>query len=281
MPESMAVAVDIGGTKVAAGLVDASGRLVHKSSVPTERGGAGALTDCVLALIEREIEGAAQEIVGVGVAVAAAVDPGTGDVLWAPNIPGWVDVPLGRLVGEATNLPVSVGFDGQFAALGEHWAGAGRGVRNMVLIVIGTGVGGGLILDGRLYHGSQNLAGAAGWLVVEPDHVTTEQSRSQGNLESIVSGPAIVRSAEQLLSLEGEHALDGPITTASVIQRALDGDVICQRVLQHAGNCLGRAVAGIVSLLNPDLVLLGGGLGSTGIFLDAGQGGSRFVRSAD
>lgn len=265
--EYVAVAVDIGGTKVSAGLVDGDGKLLYRTAMPTDPSRLDDLTDRVLALIDDVIDQAKQEIAGVGIGIAAAVDPAAGHVLWAPNIPGWVDIPLGRIVHEATGLPANVGFDGHFAALGEHWVGGGRGVRNMVLVIIGTGVGGGLILDGRLYHGAQNLAGAVGWMIAQPNTLDTELSRSFGNVESLVSGPAIVRSAEQSRGDDAQHT--EPVTSESVVQCALNGDAVSQDILRRAGDCLGRAVAGIVSLLNPELVLLGGGVGSTGVYLDA------------
>jgi glucokinase len=268
-PARVAVAVDIGGTKVAVGLVDEAGHLTNKSSAPVGDGDAAKLTDRVLTQIEEAIAQTGREVVGIGVSVAAAIDRSTGDVLWAPNIPGWVDVPLGRLIQDQTHLPVTVGFDGHMAALGEHWAGAGRGTRNMVLIVIGTGIGGGLILDGSLYHGAQNLAGALGWMIVEPDLMETKQSRSRGNLEITSSGPAIVRSAAEMADARDRSSLQDTVTAESVIQQALDGATVSQEVIRLAGMRLGRAVVSIVGLLNPDLVLLGGGLGSTGVFLDA------------
>jgi glucokinase len=265
--EHVAVGVDIGGTKVSAGLVDGGGALLYRTAMPTDGARADDLTDRVLALIDDVIDQAVQEVAGVGIGIAAAVDPAVGQVLWAPNIPGWVDIPLGRLVHEATGLPANVGFDGHFAALGEHWVGRGRGVCNMVLVIIGTGVGGGLILDGRLYQGAQNLAGAVGWMVAEPDSLGTDVSRSLGNVESLVSGPAIVRSAEQSRPDDAQRA--EAVTPESVVQWALNGDAVSQDILRRAGDCLGRAVVGIVSLLNPELVLLGGGVGTTGVYLDA------------
>jgi glucokinase len=125
-PGNIAAVVDIGGTKVAAGLVTESGHLLHKISIPTDQHGAQNVLDTVLALVGSEVERSEQEVVGIGVSVAGAVDRSTGGVRWAPNIAGWQDIPLGRLLREATNLPVMVGFDGHLTALGEHWKGAGE-----------------------------------------------------------------------------------------------------------------------------------------------------------
>jgi glucokinase len=228
--------------------------LLHAVSQRMVQAGAGALLDAVVALAMAERARAPGPVDGVGVSVAAAVDPVKGTVHYAPNIPAWRDFPLGRLLGAALDLPVAVGFDGHLAALGEHWVGAGRGTRNMVLLVIGTGIGAGLILDGALYRGSDNLAGAAGWMVVDPATVELDPSRSKGNLESISSGSALARAACR--------------TAEEALAAAQAGDEGAAKAVDRAATSLGFAVAGIVSLLNPELVVLGGGLGSTGAFLE-------------
>ena len=249
----VAVALDIGGTKVAAGCVDRDGRLLHTVSQPTVLDSPQALLNAVVALAADECQRAPGPVVGVGVSMAGAVEPSSGDVRYAPNIPAWRDVALGRALRDAVELPVAVGFDGHLAALGEHWVGAGRGTQNMVLLVIGTGIGGGLILDGALYRGSDNLAGAAGWMVVDPATVGSRFSRAKGNLESIASGPGLAEAA----GMAAEEALAA----------ARAGDADAREAIERAATFLAHAVAGIVSLLNPELVVLGGGLGSTGAFL--------------
>jgi len=255
-----AVAVDIGGTKIAAAGVARDGRLAHSVSVPTPRDDPGALLDAVVSLIGGVREAASGRAAGVGVAVAGAVDPDSGDVRYAPNIPGLREVPLRRLLSDATGLPVLVGFDGHLTALGEYWAGAGRGCRNMVLLTVGTGIGGGLILDGRLYRGSDNLAGAAGWMIADPAALAAGGSRSAGNLESVSAGPAIAASHRPAGDGGGACAED-------VVAAARAGDHHAQEVLSDASRFLAHTVTGIVSLLNPEKVIIGGGLGSTGVFL--------------
>ena len=256
-----AVAVDIGGTKIAAAGVARNGRLAHRVSVPTPRDDPDALVDAVVALIGGVREAASGRAAGVGVAVAGAVDPDSGDVRYAPNIPGLQEVPLRRLLSEAAGLPVLVGLDGHLTALGEYRAGAGRGCRNMVLLTVGTGIGGGLILDGRLYRGSDNLAGAAGWMIADPASLATAGSRSVGNLESVSAGPAIAASHRP----SGDGG--GDAIAEDVVAAARAGDPRAQEMLSDASRFLAHTVTGIVSLLNPEKVIIGGGLGSTGIFL--------------
>jgi glucokinase len=256
-----AAAVDIGGTKIAAGAVARNGQLAHRTAVPTPGDDPHALLDAVVGLIRGVCQAAGGRPAGVGVAVAGAVDPDRGQVHYAPNIPALHECPLRELLSEAVGLPVLIGFDGHLSALGEYWAGAGRGTRNMVLLTVGTGIGGGLILDGRLYRGSDNLAGAAGWMIADPAALGAPGSRSVGNLESVSAGPAIAaahRSAGQ----------GGGASAEDVLAAARAGDQRAQAVLGDAGRFLAHAVTGMVSLLNPDKVIIGGGLGSTGIFLD-------------
>jgi glucokinase len=257
----LAVAVDVGGTKIAAGAVARNGQLLHSVSVPTPRDDPRALLDAVVSLVRGVCEAVSGSPAGVGVAVAGAVDPDRGEVRYAPNIPALHELPLRRLLGEAVGLRVLVGFDGHLTALGEHRVGAGRGTRNMVLLTVGTGIGGGLILDGRLYRGSDNLAGAAGWMIADPATLGTAGARSAGNLENVSAGPAIAA----MLRPAGN---DGALTSAEdVLAAARAGDQDACAVLGDAGRHLAYAVTGIVSLLNPDMVIIGGGLGSTGIFL--------------
>ncbi|HEX6506558.1 MAG TPA: ROK family protein [Chloroflexota bacterium] len=263
----VAAAVDIGGTKVAAGLVSESGSLLHQACISTRGRGGQALVEAALDLVRGELAQTAGRVVGIGVSVAGAVDSSRGRVLWSPNIPGWHDIQLGRPLSEATGLPVVVGFDGHLTALGESWKGAGQGARNMVLLIIGTGVGGGMIQDGHLYRGSDNLAGAAGWIIVDPQTSDSPSSLAKGNLESVASGPAIATAAERMLREGTPSSLHLPVTAEAVVNGAIEGDNVSIAVLDHAGACLGRAVAGIVSLMNPELVVLGGGVGSTGVFV--------------
>jgi len=258
---AFAVGVDVGATKIAAGAVATNGRLAGSVCVPTPRSDARALLDAVVSLVRGVCEAAGGHPAGVGVAVAGAVDPARGDVHYAPNIPALHEFPLRRLLSEAVGLPVLVGFDGHLTALGEHRMGAGRGCRNMVLLTVGTGIGGGLILDGRLYRGSDNLAGAAGWMVADPATVDAAGSRSVGNLENVSAGPAI--AAVHRPAGIG----DGHTSAEDVLAAARAGDQDAQEVLSEASRFLGHAVTGIVSLLNPEKVIIGGGLGSTGIFL--------------
>lgn len=259
---SLAIALDLGGTKIAAALINTRGKILRKIKVWTDRRDAEAPIRQLIALARQLLQEVPPEAVrGIGVAVPAVVDPSRGLVRWAPNLPGWQDVPLREQMERALGLPVWVDFDGHLAALGEHWRGAGRGAQNMVFVIIGTGIGGGMILGGRLHRGHTNIAGGIGWLVVDRQAAQTPEARAIGCLESLAAGPAIARRASVFM---------GPdVSAEAVFQAAAGGDPKARALLEEVAITLGLGIANIVSLLNPELVVLGGGVGAaSGLFLD-------------
>jgi len=206
----------------------------------------------------------------VGVGVPGAFDPVT-ETVWAPNLPGWTRTPLKRLLEKSLGRPVFVEGDRNVQALAEAWKGVGRSgdIRNLVFLTVGTGIGAGLIIDGRVVSGTRGLAGAAGWMAVS-DKWQPHFARV-GCLESQSAGPAVARLGQSALrrdprSLMGVLARAGGVrlTGEMVTQAARRGDTAARAVLEEVGAHLGRGVANIVSLLNPQVVVLGGGLGSAG-----------------
>ena len=243
----VAIALDVGGTKIAGALVTRDARIVARHQVGVDaRGGSRAVRQ-VLALAERlAAEG---DALGVGVAVPAVIDRARRTVVWAPNIRGWRRVALAELLERSLGLPALLEQDGHAAAIGESWRGAARGVRNVVMLVIGTGIGGGMILDGRPYRGSDGLAGAAGWF-------TAGQSPCRSGLrlpglESLVAGPGIAHRAGVASGRSEE-----------VFAAAAAGDEVARQIVAETAEVLGLAIADVVSLLNPDLIVLGGGVGA-------------------
>lgn len=242
-----ALAIDVGGTKIAASLVDETGRLRGRLDVQTDpRGGEPVVRQVIeLARLAARDAGA----LGIGVAVPAVVDQGGRVVRWAPNIRGWRNVRLAARLEEALSLPAHLEYDGQASAAGEQWVGAARGVDNVVMLVIGTGIGGGIICDGRVYRGSDGLAGAIGWLSCGGGAATSRVRRKVPALESVAAGPAIARRGRRRLAVD-------------VFAAAAAGNARARRVIEATTELLGCVVADLVSLLNPDLVVLGGGVGS-------------------
>lgn len=243
----LTVALDVGGTKVAGGLVDADGRVLARERTSS----AGAdLTGRVARLARTLVDRAGGTVAGVGLSVAGAVEPATGVVTFAPNLPSWNGVAVGPELSAALGgLPVVLGYDGHAGALGEHWRGAGRGARSLAFLIIGTGVGGGLVLDGRLHLGAHRIAGAAGWMVTDPAQTRTPEGRARGGLESVAAGPAIAAAA-------------GLADARAVAAAAAQGHPAAVAAVDRAAAAVGHAAVGIVSLLDVDAVVLGGGVGA-------------------
>jgi len=259
-----ALALDIGGTKLAAAVVDDAGRLRGRSRVPSPTGtDAEALYEALIVCAAAALRGAdttPSDLAGVGVAVGGPMIWPAGEV--SPlNIPAWRDFPLRkRLAEEFAADPVLVHNDAVGLAVGEHWKGAGAGTRNLLGITVSTGVGGGLILDGRLYHGTSGNAGHFGHLVVETDGPPCACG-GRGCVEAIASGPNAVR-----------HALAGgwrpaPGVTADGIAlaaAATAGDPVATHHLARAGRAVGVAVASCANLLDLQVAAIVGGFSQSG-----------------
>ncbi len=274
MSKTLVLGLDLGGTKIAAGVVESSGRLLSNVRLTTPasglKGDLAALFDAAHSAVG-VAKLAWKKIRAVGVGVPGAFDPKT-ETVWAPNLPGWKTVPLKRLLGKALARPIFVEGDRNVQALAEVWLegrrGKGRG-RNLVFLTVGTGIGAGLICDGRLISGTRGVSGAAGWLAVS-ENWRAEFARV-GCLEALAAGPAVARIARQALrrnpfSIIKDIAWAGgsKVTAEAVTVSALAGDPTARKVLEQVGTNLGRGVANIVSLLNPDVVVVGGGLAQAG-----------------
>lgn len=254
------IAVDLGGTKVAVGVVLPEGRLAARVQEPTSRHGPAAVVDQIARLARAAVASAAprtpgldlRACAGVAVACPGPVDPARGIVHSPPNLPGWGDEPVRDRVAEALDLPARVANDADCAALGEWAFGAGRGTRHLVYVTVSTGVGGGLVLDGRLWMGTVS-AGEIGHLQVDPDGPLCGCGR-RGCLEALASGPAI---AWRYAALRGEQ---GPADAASVFASARAGDPAAAQAIDEAGRALGRTLGGLVNVLAPERIVLGGGV---------------------
>lgn len=261
--------LDLGGTKIAAGVVDAEGNLLSHLRVPTPARGVrsdlAALFDVALAAVSAA-KIPWRRIRALGVGVPGAFDPQT-ETVWAPNLPGWSKVRLKSLMEKALGRPAFAEGDRNVQALGEAWLGWGaRGdVRNLVLLTVGTGIGAGLISEGRLISGAHGVSGAAGWMVI--DRVWKPEYSRQGCFEALGAGAALARLGERALKQNRKSWIGilarqnaGRITAEVVAAAARRGDQAARRALEEVGINLGLGVANIVSLLNPEVVVLGGGL---------------------
>ena len=247
-----ALVADLGGTKIAAARVEDSGEITHRLVVPTPPEGGVAVVDAITCLFRRLPADGVSEL-GVGVPGLAHQD-GT---VWAPNIKNWENMPLGTMLGERFKLPVLVESDRNAFVTGEVWLGSAQTCSDVVFVAIGTGIGAGIISGGRLIRGSSELAGCLGWMAVR-DHFLP-MYEAVGCLESHSAGPAIGRAASR--------ALRRPADAREVLKLARHGDPRARKVIAEAGYYLGLALANLVDILNPQMIVIGGGVAAAGNLL--------------
>ncbi len=258
------LALDIGGTKLAAAIVDPTGRVSATARVPTPHGRsvkAESLFKTVLALLERFTDAVgATEWAGIGVGCGGPMTWPAGEV--SPlNIPAWRDFPLrARLQERFPDTTVRIHNDAVCVAVGEHWRGAGRGTKNVLGMVVSTGVGGGLVLGGHLVDGASGNAGHIGHVVVDPDGPECVCG-GRGCLEAIARGPALAEWAKA----QGWRSSGG--TARDLVDDASRGHAIALAAMDRAGTALGIAIASSAHLLDLDVVAVGGGLSQAGPLL--------------
>jgi len=262
-----ALAIDIGGTKLAVGLVEPGGRVLAWVQVPTPaRLDAEQLWRTVNVLIGQVLDRAdvaPADLVGCGCGCGGPMEWPAG--LVSPlNIPAWREFPLRRRLAERLGgIPVRVHNDAICMVAGEHWRGAGRGRRNVLGIVVSTGVGGGLVLDGRLLEGASGNAGHIGHVVVEPDGGPECGCGGHGCLEAVARGPALVHWA-QAKGWRPDHA---DATAKDLAGDAALGHAIARAAMRRAGQALGVAIASATCLCDLEVVSIGGGLSQAGTLL--------------
>jgi glucokinase len=267
-----ALGVDVGGTKVAAGLVDADGKIILQTRVPMPaRGSAAEGFAAVQSAIESVFAAhpeARSALDGIGICAPGPLDPTTGVILNPPNVPCWRNFPLAAEVQRVFGLPAKVDNDGNAAALAEAIWGAGVGYRNVFYATLGTGIGSGIVFDRRIYHGRTGSAAEGG-------HVTIDFRGPQcgcgkrGCIEALCSGPAIARRARERLaqSLDADSkmfALAGgdanSVTTETVAEAFRQGDALAAEVLEETAEYLAIWAGNIIDLLEPDVFIFGGGV---------------------
>jgi glucokinase len=255
------LAVDLGGTKCSAAVVDCRGRIVSRRTVSVDLSSSSAP---VLQIVRLAKEFAAEKqpkraFVAAAIAVPGLVRP-TGTV-WAPNLPGWQRIPLASRLERLLGIPVIVESDRNAAVLGECWRGAAQGKSDAIVLMIGTGIGAGILSGGRVLRGAHELSGCAGWLTIgaEPPGVA-----GIGELESLAAGPAIARTALQRIRAGEESILSrsdpSQVTAHEVAAAARHGDRLALDVFARVGALLGYGIANIVSLFDPQILILGGGM---------------------
>lgn len=260
MTGDLTLALDVGGTKIAAGLVDADGSLVQRAQRPTPDGDAETVWDAVAALLSETLAAADRSVTAVGVASAGPIDVPGGTV--SPiNITEWMHFPIVERVATTTGLPVRLGGDGLCMALGERWRGAGRGARFMLGMVVSTGIGGGLVLDGSPFHGRTGNAGHVGHVVVEPDGALCTCG-GRGCVETVASGPHLARWARA-------HGWSAPpeADAKELAAAAERGDELGVRAFRRGADAIARMIASVAAVCDLDLVVVGGGVAKAGALL--------------
>lgn len=266
----MAVAVfaaDVGGTKVAAALVSREGKFVARKSEAVDLSSARAPVEQICRLA-RELAGKTKIQAG-GVAVPGLVR--RNGAVWAPNLPAWDRVPLASLLRKRLRIPVQVESDRSAAVLGEAWRGAARGKSDVVVLLVGTGIGAGILSGGQLLRGAHELSGCAGWMAVS--EADGDDVRRWGGLEAFACGPALVRAAAhdieagfggKLAELHGKE-----LRAENIARLAREHDPFARQIFQRAGKLLGLAVANLISLFDPEVVILSGGMsGAADLFFE-------------
>jgi glucokinase len=269
--EPRAIGIDIGGTKIAGGVVTEAGQILDRTRVPTPPDEGEATLAAVLAAAD-ELRARNPGVDALGVGAAGLVEWPAGQARWAPNN-SYRRLELRRLLGERTGLPTMVDNDGNAAAWAEARFGAGAGHDDLVLVTVGTGIGGGLVLDGRLYHGEHGFAGELGHLIVAPDGDPCPCG-NRGCLEAMASGSALGRLGREAAAGDPGGPLAtlaararGPVTGEVVFAAASEGDRLALGLFERIGHWLGVGIASLVTIFDPDVVVVGGGVAATGELL--------------
>ncbi len=254
------LAIDIGGTKIAVGLVSGDGELGHRAQLPTPDDGAEATWAVVDSLVTDAVAAANGRVRGVGIASAGPIDMHAGTV--SPiNITQWQRFPIVERVADLIEAPVRLGGDGLCMAMGERWRGAGRGAHFMLGMVVSTGIGGGLVLDGHPYDGRTGNAGHVGHVVVDPNGGPCTCG-GRGCAETVASGPHIAQWAR-------EHGWNAPpeADAKELADAAVAGDPVALQAFRRCAAFVAATIASVAAVCDLDLVVVGGGVAKSGALL--------------
>ncbi len=268
MNPKLAIGIDVGGTFIKAGLVNRRGQVIARIREETGVGEGleNQVLPKILSVVHRleQFTGRRGEIAGVGLGIAGLIHLRQGRVLTSPNISGWQNFPLRKSLVKRINVPVFLENDANAAALGEKWVGAARNTKTFCFLTLGTGVGGGLVFEGKIWHGADGLAGEVGHMTIHPDGARCNCG-NRGCLEAYASLTALRRMVWEAIASGKKTRLsmdsrEDSLSGESVYQAAQKGDRLARAVFQRMGSNLGLGIANLINLLNPEMVVLGGGL---------------------
>jgi glucokinase len=256
---NLVIGLDIGGTKLAGGVLNAEARLLARRERPTraEEGADVSLGQVyeLLAELVAQARGLGS-LAGIGICAPGPLDPETGVIFNPTNMPGWVNVPLAEEATRRFGLPCRVENDANGAGLGEAMFGAGRGFARVFYVTLSTGIGTGIIFDRRVYHGKNGAAGEGGHVSIDYRSGTRCNCGSIGCIEALASGTAIARRATELFGR--------PMTARDVARAAAGGDALACQLIEETGEMLGAWLGSVISLLDPDIIVIGGGVSRIG-----------------
>lgn len=270
------IGVDIGGTNIKIALVDFDGKIIYSNTTPTraEMGYEAGVNNIKQAIKELMQETGADNktIEAIGFGLPGQIDYKEGVVKNLPNIPGWVNIPLAKIIEEEFSIPTRLDNDVRCAALGELNFGAGKDCQNLICITVGTGIGSGIVLNGKLVRGASNAAGEIGHIKMDMTGGPLCGCGDYGCFEAYASGPAIVTMAKEYISggksaKYKEMATDGIITPYVVAQAALQGDAVSIQIFKQMGKIIGLGLTSVINLLNPEKIIIGGGVADAGDIL--------------
>jgi len=277
MSEKLVLGVDIGGTKIAAAVVTEEGKVISRDYSPTSaQAGLQVVIDSIFTTIDRAISSSnvgLSQLCGIGIAAAGIIDSENGKVIFSPNLPGWHEVPLGDAVHQRFNVSTYLGNDASLAALGEWRFGVKKQVANLIYITVSTGIGGGIICNGKLYTGVLGAGGEIGHMTIDVNGPRCNCG-NVGCWETLASGTALAREAVKHIKEGASTSIvefaGGDLTRVDakvVFEAAKQGDRLANELIARLGYYLGVGLTNVVNIFNPELILIGGGVAKMGDLL--------------
>ncbi|NOZ23125.1 MAG: ROK family protein [Planctomycetes bacterium] len=264
------IGIDLGGTNIKAGVVDLEGKVVQSGSIPSEVDkGREAVVKNICHAAEKVMKDAGvkpDRIKGVGLGVPGTLDLEAGVILFSPNLPCLNEAPIRDLVSEQLGVPVVLENDANAAAWGEKWVGAGKGAHSLVMFTLGTGIGGGIIINDEIVHGSNDVAGELGHQTI----LWNGEKCACGNIgcvERYASCPGMVRRMKAAIARGEPSRLIGDFEAADITRAAQAGDETARRIVEETGRMLGTVATNMMHILNPEMIIFAGGMIAAGGFL--------------
>lgn len=248
------LAIDVGGTKITSAIVDEDGSILWSQTVATtDEDGAGRLAEVAAAALSDS----PMDVGAMGLAIPAVLSLADDSVVWSPNLPSWDGLDIRSTLRSVLPVPIAVEYDGHAAALGEGWVGAGASTNDFVVVSVGTGIGCGIVTNGKLVRGVSRLAGAAGWMVLDDEGSSWESLATSDGITSLLDDALAAHPESVLSTTETPDA-------ATIFDAAATGDAAGAQIVDRLARTLGIGIANLISTLNPRRIILTGGIGSRG-----------------